>query len=661
MRYTLKQVSLFESQQDNLLSYQEASEILGISVATLNNWVKAHYIKPSTDGANKVRFSYSDIQAIKRKLSNGEMAKLNSRANKRLSKVTFIPKERLPGKDVYERIEELLSWIDKHNLDIHAALLLLSLNLLKTKDLILNSEFSKCSGIEELKFKNNNSKRVIEEWVADYGNVSLNEYIEILSVPLVPLEDLLGVVYQSLLFEGEKAQRGSYYTPAKVVDLINEQYRDILTEQTRVLDPSCGTGQFLLSFAKHTRKPSNLWGYDLDRLAVHIARVNLLLAYPDEDFFPNLYCQNALYIEASDTFDIVVTNPPWGFHFPQEDLLKLALLCPSITSKEAFSYFLVKSLELLKPDGKLTFVLPEAILTIKQHSDIRGHILDTAAIIGVKHLGNVFAKVFSPAIILSLEKRVVDNHQIIISSRSGREYKVNQSRFRSNMFYMFDTEITSEDSQIIAKVYQREHITLANNADWALGIVTGNNHAYLSSEKNSGAEGVLKGSDLKQYYYDKPSSFLIFEPSKFQQTAPEWKYRAKEKLIYKFISSKLIFAYDDQKMLTLNSANILIPRLENYPIKVVLAFLNSTLFHYVFKKNFNTIKVLRGDLEKLPFPLIDITIADQLLQKTDRLITQELSGAERAEIQIELDEMIFSVFDISGTEAEYISSFVKGQ
>ncbi len=655
----MKQLGLFEDQLDSFLSYREASEILGISVATLYNWVKAHYVSPGTNGANKAQFSSSEIQVFKDKLSNGEINRLSARANKRHAKAIFIPKERIPDKGVYEKLEELLLAINQYNLNKHTALLLLSLNLLKIKGLILNSELSTCTDIEDLRFKNENVKRVIENWVSDYGNICLNTYPDILSTSPILLDDLLGVVYQSLLSEGEKAQSGSYYTPTKVVDLIVDQHKDTLTDQTLILDPCCGTGQFLLSFAKYRANPSNIWGYDLDKLAVHIARVNLLLAFPDVDFFPNIYCKNALYVVANNKFDIVVTNPPWGFHFSQEDISELTLLYPSITSKEAFSYFLTKGLELLKPNGKLSFVLPEAIIKIRQHSDIRKRILDANAILSIKHLGSVFTRVLSPVILLSLEKKVDENNSVIIRNKLGQEYQVSQSRFRANAFYTFDTEIANEDSDIIAKIYEREHITLANNADWALGIVTGNNKTYLSNEKKSSNEGILKGSDIKQYYFDEPSSFLTFEPSRFQQTAPEWKYRTKEKLIYKFISSSLVFAYDDQQRLTLNSANVLIPRFENYPIKLALALLNSALFQYLYKKKFNTIKVLRGDLEKLPFPLVDAAITDQIIQKINRLIKQEVGEVERAVVQAELDDIIFFVFGIDEKEAEYIKSSVK--
>ena len=52
----------------------------------------------------------------------------------------------------------------------------------------------------------------------------------------------------------------------------------------------------------------------------------------------------------------------------------------------------------------------------------------------------------------------------------------------------------------------------------------------------------------------------------------------------------------------MNSANIIIPKVEGFSMKYILGFLNSKLFNYYFKKKFNSIKILRGDIEQLPFP-----------------------------------------------------------
>lgn len=98
----------------------------------------------------------------------------------------------------------------------------------------------------------------------------------------------------------------------------------------------------------------------------------------------------------------------------------------------------------------------------------------------------------------------------------------------------------------------------------------------------------------------------------FQQVAPDLVYRAKEKLVYKFVSKNLVFAYDNQQRLFLNSANILIPKVQNHSIKTVLAFLNSKLFQYVYHTKFNELKVLKSNLLQLPFPLLGKKIKQNL-------------------------------------------------
>ena len=70
---------------------------------------------------------------------------------------------------------------------------------------------------------------------------------------------------------------------------------------------------------------------------------------------------------------------------------------------------------------------------------------------------------------------------------------------------------------------------------------------------------------MDHYLFRAPAAFIRFDPDRFQQAAPERKYRAPEKLVYRFISKKLIVAYDDRGRLTLNSANILIPRVDAVP------------------------------------------------------------------------------------------------
>ena len=123
-------------------------------------------------------------------------------------------------------------------------------------------------------------------------------------------KDFLGIVYQSLLKEGTKNKKGSYYTPEQII----RSFNDNIQLNTKFLDPCCGTGSFLLSISDKIKNPENIYGCDLDEIAVFIAKINLIAKFKNVEFKPNIYNLDFLQkneIQQND-FDIIATNPPWG-------------------------------------------------------------------------------------------------------------------------------------------------------------------------------------------------------------------------------------------------------------------------------------------------------------------------------------------------------------
>ena len=109
--------------------------------------------------------------------------------------------------------------------------------------------------------------------------------------------DLLKKLYQYLVPQEVRHKLGEYYTPDWLAELVlNEVGYDGNTLK-RVLDPACGSGTFIVlaiqqakAFAsKHKEPPletakrikANIWGFDLNPLAVIAARTNYLFALGD--------------------------------------------------------------------------------------------------------------------------------------------------------------------------------------------------------------------------------------------------------------------------------------------------------------------------------------------------------------------------------------------
>lgn len=181
--------------------------------------------------------------------------------------------------------------------------------------------------------------------------------------------ELLSEIYEKFLFETDpelKKQTGTYYTPPSLVEFIlNDKIPTNSGEtdyQLKVLDPSCGSGIFLVESFKrlvkrhenqHKKKlndfnqlkellTSNIFGIELHPQAIRVAAFSLYLALVDcldpktlwqkkkhrlpylinnpndqslKNQGKNLFCRDTIAINEeveSIEFDLVVGNPPFG-------------------------------------------------------------------------------------------------------------------------------------------------------------------------------------------------------------------------------------------------------------------------------------------------------------------------------------------------------------
>lgn len=131
--------------------------------------------------------------------------------------------------------------------------------------------------------------------------------------------DVLKRFYQNIVPGELRKSLGEFYTPDRLVEVALDAV-DSPLEGTRFLDPTCGSGSFLLAIIKRIRADvelpapqllqkiiDNVWGFDLNPLAVQTARVNyliavsdLLLAAPGMDVEIPVLLADAIYAPAPD-------------------------------------------------------------------------------------------------------------------------------------------------------------------------------------------------------------------------------------------------------------------------------------------------------------------------------------------------------------------------
>ena len=196
-------------------------------------------------------------------------------------------------------------------------------------------------------------------------------------------------------------------------------------------------------------------------------------------------------------------------------------------------------------------------------------------------------------------------------------------------------------------------VYLKGNADFALGIVTGANRRFLLAEPVPGSEPVITGRDVQPYRIEECAYHLVYRRDLFQQVAPDKYYRAPEKLVYRFIHKNLIVAYDDQGRLSINSANIIIPRIEGVSIKYILAVLNSRIAQYYRMVTNPSVKVLRGFLETIPIVACAPAEENTIVDLTNRIIRSK-SAVERRKLFEEIDQNLMNYYNLPAKHQTYI-------
>ncbi|MDR3048874.1 MAG: N-6 DNA methylase [Elusimicrobiota bacterium] len=577
-----------------------------ISTATMQNWDRLHTININE--------------------------KLISRANKKLSSKQIIPIEYFTNTDNVNSVMDLAEFITDNHFAINNVIYTLAMRLLKQEDINLD-------------------KANVKDWFYQYSYCSTLFELDDFVLP-DDEKDLLGLIYQCLKTEGNKNRGGSYYTPSFIAKELLSGL-DFTLGQI-FLDPSCGSSNLLLNI--ETAKPQQLFGVDIDPVAVMISKINLIMKYRNYDFTPNIFCMDFLNMNSlfspksifnSDIkFDYIITNPPWGAgNTASKDNF------PQIYSGESFSYFIVQSMKELKKDGILRYLLPEAFLNVRAHKDIRKFLLDNFCIEQLKTYSDVFTGVTTKFIDIKVRNTKPKNVVIINDNQNIYTMPIINFKASSNSVYCL---LNSEDLKILNLAYKRDYETLKNSI-WALGIVTGDNKNKLSKTKKDGWQPIWTGKEIQPYRLLPFKNYILYDRQQLQQTAKDDIYRSPEKLVYKFISNRLKFAYDNSGGLFLNSANIVIPKIEGMNIKTVLSFLNSELFQFIYIKKFGEIKILQGNLCELPFAKISESDNKHFAKLTDKILAGDLSVINL------LQDTVYDFYNISQVQKEYIKGVICGK
>ncbi len=405
--------------------------------------------------------------------------------------------------------------------------------------------------------------------------------------------------YEASLSESYKNKEGIYYTPQYIVEDMMRDITDV--EGKTFLDPCCGSGNFIIEAIKKGFAPENVYGFDTDENAVAITkkRIKELCGYESD----NIFCEDFLSLanKLKDKFDFIFTNPPWGKKIAKFEKIKYSSIYNAGNSTDTSSLFYFASMCVLKKNGMIGFLLPDSFFNIASFENARKLLLS----ICIKRLVD-FHKPFK-GILTKVKAFVATNRSIgkcnIITCEiyNKKCYNRNQDGFNNIPKHILNFDIEETENDVLLHVFSVSHILLKNNAEWALGVVTGNNDKVCKRKCGPNMVPIYRGVDIRKNELLLPSYYIDKDLTECRQVADMKYYMAPDKIIYRFISDKIVCFHDTEQRYVLNSANLFIIN-ENFPLSYqqLCDLLNSNFMNWLYKSIFNTHKVLRGDLEMLP-------------------------------------------------------------
>ena len=504
--------------------------------------------------------------------------------------------------------------------------------------------------------------------------------------------NLLGGVYENFLDIKTRKRLGLFYTPGSVIDFILENTlgkADVVENPyVKVLDPSCGSGYFLLkaydilrkkfedceeelsekygegTFCKnniHRHIVENcIYGADIDEFGAMFTRTSLTFKGIDSIWcIPNIVVcdslvkwekgqDSALAAFWSSGFDYIVGNPPWvsltrkqGKALPEE---RLAYYRSNYSGNSylpnLYEYFLQRSLDLVKEGGYVGFLIPDSFAKNKQFTAYRKYIL---ANFSLKSL--MFG--------ISVEGVIADSMAVVIEKDlnpdNRTEVRSVSALFSNSQKQMLETEgsrfqsYSLEGSRFMLENMMRDSLTLKQIARSFTGFI-GIKENIRSQKTVSTEKPVVKGENIGRYaingnkYYDISSENII------GGTKDPRKLLERDKILVRKTGNRIVAALDSYGYAPEQSLYGIIIKSPDFSPQYVLAILNSRLMEEYYRGFLVTNANSTPQLKKMDLDAIPIKKCSMKKQLEIGEIVDRLEVKYVPELQDELDRIICAIY-----------------
>lgn len=232
---------------------------------------------------------------------------------------------------------------------------------------------------------------------------------------IIPIQ-LISSIYELFFHLSDEAdEKGTYYTPLHLVNLIMDEVYpwEGRYEHTTFLDPSCGSGIFLVEAYRrlvcrwmacnevtsidceqlNTLMKESIFGVDINEEAIRVASFSLCLALCDfldprsiwdNLSFPSMLEKNLVTSDFFDDskifnntkYDVIVGNPPWQSAITDLASAYLKKVNRTIGDKQIAQAFSIKCSELCRSNGIICLLMPSKGLLFNRSEKSREYRLN---------------------------------------------------------------------------------------------------------------------------------------------------------------------------------------------------------------------------------------------------------------------------------------------
>jgi len=257
----------------------------------------------------------------------------------------------------------------------------------------------------------------------------------------VPRKDMSNW-YEAGLPAQERKIRGHFSTPPLLVSKMLDACgytADADLSQLRVLDPACGSGNFLAGVARRiiaggqqrgmvqqqilTALQRNVWGVDPDPVACFLAEMQLRTLISKLEPEKDVLQHQRLQIHQADglalaweqtqhgTVDLFLANPPY-LAAKNTDLSGYGST-EGLGQGDSYLLFLRLALQVVRPDGWIGLVLPDPVLARGNATRERQRLLEETTVHHIWHLSRVFPAYVGAVVIIAQKRPPKPLHSVL--------------------------------------------------------------------------------------------------------------------------------------------------------------------------------------------------------------------------------------------------------